>query len=296
MVACARPAYAHVGPDEALYAWNWDPLVVASLALTAVLYWLGLRRSRHGRARSISRWQVAAFWSGWAVLFLALVSPVHRIGAALFSVHMGQHTSLMLLAAPLLVMGRPLIAFLWALPQRGRERAGNWVKLPVVASTWRVISAPLFVWIAHAVALWLWHVPRFYTAALESEAVHALQHSMFLFTALLFWWTLVHGRYGRMGYGIAVLYVFTTAVHSGALGALFTVADRVWFPVHQGRTAAWNLSALEDQQLAGLIMWIPAGVVFMVVGLALLAAWLGESERRLAYTRLPAVQDADRRA
>jgi cytochrome c oxidase assembly factor CtaG len=290
MLIYAVPAHAHVGPHEAIYAWNWDPLILACLALTAVLYAFGLHRSRHGRARTISRWQMAAFWSGWIILTVALVSPVHKIGSALFSVHMGQHTLLMLVASPLMVMGRPLIAFLWALPQRWRERVGRFFNRRQVAVIWRLISAPLAVWVAHAVALWMWHVPQFYSAALENESVHALQHSIFLVTALLFWWTLIHGRYGRMGYGIAVLYVFTTAIHSGALGALLTLADRVWFPIHEGRTAAWHLSALEDQQLAGLLMWIPAGLVFIVIGLALVAAWLGESERRLAFSRTASLQ------
>ncbi|HYX23881.1 MAG TPA: cytochrome c oxidase assembly protein, partial [Thermoanaerobaculia bacterium] len=85
--------------------------------------------------------------------------------------------------------------------------------------------------------------------------------------------------------GAAVLYVFTTSLHSGVLGALLTFAPRLWYPIYEARTAAWGLSALEDQQLAGLIMWVPAGVLFIVLGLALFAAWLGEAERRVAHTR-----------
>jgi putative membrane protein len=281
---------AHLGPENALFAWNWDPLILVLLGTSLALYVSGLRRSWAGRARSISHWQAAAFVTGWLVLFIALISPVHKVGAALFSMHMTQHTALMLVAAPLLVIGRPLIAFLWALPQSTREAAVMFFARNGIPLVWRFLSAPLFVWTAHATALWMWHTPRLYTAALSSETVHALQHAMFLATALLFWWTLIHGRYGRMGYGVAVLYVFTTAVHSGILGALLTMARRVWFPVHEGRTAAWNLTALEDQQLAGLIMWIPAGVVFIIVGLALFGAWLGESERRLSYSRVAEMQ------
>jgi cytochrome c oxidase assembly factor CtaG len=108
---------------------------------------------------------------------------------------------------------------------------------------------------------------------------------MFLGTALLFWWTLLHGRYGRMGYGVAVIYVFTTAVHTSILGALMTFAQNVWYPIYDGRTAAWHLTALQDQQIGGLVMWVPAGIVFILLGLALLAAWIGESDRRVAYTR-----------
>jgi cytochrome c2 len=101
--------------------------------------------------------------------------------------------------------------------------------------------------------------------------------------ASLFWWAMVHGRYGRGGYGLGVLYVFLTAVHSSALGALLTVSPSVWYGEYGRQAAAWQLDALADQQLAGLLMWIPAGVIFIVFGLALVAAWLGEAERRVRF-------------
>jgi putative membrane protein len=192
----------------------------------------------------------------------------------------------MLVIAPLIVMGKPLIAALWVLSPSGRERVGIAIKRPLFSAVWRFVSSAIFVWFAHAAALWAWHVPALYNAALDSELIHALQHAMFFGTAALFWWTLVQGRYGRLGYGVGILFVFTTGLHTGILGALFTLTDRVWFQIHEGRTAAWNLTALEDQQLAGLIMWIPAGVVFLLLALSMLAAWMGESERRLSYSQL----------
>jgi putative membrane protein len=97
----------------------------------------------------------------------------------------------------------------------------------------------------------------------------------------MFWWAMVHGRYGRRGYGLAVVYVFITAVHSGALGALLTFAPFPWYGDYVTRGAAHRVDALGDQQLAGLLMWIPAGVVFIILGLALFAAWMGEAERRV---------------
>jgi cytochrome c oxidase assembly factor CtaG len=90
----------------------------------------------------------------------------------------------------------------------------------------------------------------------------------------------VHGREGRIGYGGAIFYLFATAMHSGGLGALLTVSPRPWYPAYEGMTAAWGLTPLEDQQLAGLIMWIPAGASYLVAGLALTAAWIRESGRR----------------
>lgn len=131
-----------------------------------------------------------------------------------------------------------------------------------------------------------------YEATLDTGWIHALQHICFLGTALLFWWTLVHGRYGRIGYGAAFVYVFTTALHTSILGALMTFTQRVWYPIYEGRTSAWNLSPLEDQQLGGLIMWIPSGLVFLVVGLAMFAAWIGESERRQRLSGFAALAEA----
>jgi cytochrome c oxidase assembly factor CtaG len=136
------------------------------------------------------------------------------------------------------------------------------------------------VFFLHAIALWIWHLPALYEAALGNDGIHALQHLSFVLTAALFWWGMVHGRYGRIGYGAAVLYVFLTAVHSSVLGALLAVAPSVWYPSYATSATQWNVDALVDQQLAGLLMWVPSGVIFIVFGLAMMAAWLGESERR----------------
>ena len=111
------------------------------------------------------------------------------------------------------------------------------------------------------------------------------QHLSFFISALLFWWALIHGPQGAMGYGAAVLYLFTTSVHSGVLGALITLAGSVWYPSYVGLTSSWGLTPLEDQQLGGLIMWIPAGLVYVVAGLALFAGWLREADVRAGEAR-----------
>jgi putative membrane protein len=234
--------------------------------------------------RGIREWEALAFATGWLALFVALVSPLDALGGVLFSAHMAQHEVLMLVAAPLVVLGRPLVVFLWALPARRREAVGRWTQRRWVSAGWRAVTGPLVVWAIHGVAIWLWHAPRLYEATLESDFVHALQHVSFFGSAALFWWALIHGRYGRFGYGAAVAYVFLTGLHSGVLGALITFAPSLWYPIYAARTSRWGLSPLEDQQLAGLLMWIPAGVVFLLLGLALFAAWLGEAERRVAFT------------
>jgi putative membrane protein len=271
-------------------SWDLDPLVVAPLVVTGALYAIGVARvwRRAGPGRGVSRWSAASFASGWVVMAVALVTPIATIAENVLSVHMTQHVLLMLVAAPLLTFGHPLLACFWAFSATSRDRLAKRWLAPFAGKgashlIWRGVTAPASAFVIQAVALWLWHIPAWYEAALRHDSIHALEHLSFVVTACLFWWAMVRGRYGRMGYGLSVLYVFLTAVHSSALGALLTVAPTVWYDDYAQRAAALHVDALADQQLAGLLMWIPASVVFIVLGLALFAAWLGEAERRAGF-------------
>src|SRR5437016_8727941 len=261
--------------------WVFDPIAVACLLASGALYVAGVSRlsARARRGYGVPPGQLGAFAAGWIALVVALLSPVASISEVLFSVHMTQHDILILVAAPLLVLGRPIVPLLWALSPRWRLRLGTWSRNRYWSAAWTALTGPLVVWLLHGAALWAWHLPALYQAALGSAAIHALEHTCFLVTACLFWWALIHGRYGRAGYGVAAVFVFATAVHSEALGALLTFAPRVWYPLYAMRSSAAGLDALEDQQLAGLIMWIPFGVIFLILGLGLFAAWLGDAER-----------------
>jgi cytochrome c oxidase assembly factor CtaG/cytochrome c2 len=266
-------------------SWTFDPPAAVGLLLSGALYAVGAARLlRHASGRGWRLWRPLAFAAGWTVLAIALLSPIATLSESLLSVHMTQHELLMVVAAPLLVLARPLGTFVWALPLRRRIAVGRWVTRPAVSGAWRVLTGAVTVWILHGAALWVWHAPPLYQAAVRDDRIHALMHVCFLFTATLFWWALIHGRYGRLGYGIGVLYVFLTGLHATALGALMTVAPRPWYALYRARGAAAGVDPLEDQQLAGLLMWVPFGIVFLVVGLALFAAWLGEAERRVAAT------------
>ncbi len=278
---------SHLTGAQAERTWSFEPEVVIPLVLVAILFTIGAvhRRSKPG----CSHPQVAAFAGGWLTLVIALVSPIHKLGTLLFSVHMTQHELLMIVAAPLIVLSRPLVWFLWGLPRRWRERIGVAAKQPRVSAVWSAMTLPLFVWLLHGSTLWAWHIPSLYDASVEHDWIHALQHTTFLFTALLFWWTLIHGRHGRMSYGSGVLYVFTTAIHTSILGALMTFTQQLWYPIYGGRTAAFHLTPMEDQQLGGLIMWIPASVIFIILGLWLMAAWIRASEKRVTYTQVEEV-------
>ena len=259
--------------------------VVVPLAAIGVVYGAGVTRlwRRAGRGKGLSTWNAASFAAGWTITAIALLSPIARISEILFSMHMTQHTLLMLVAAPLMAFGQPLLASLWMFSDDARERVAASTRHACITATWRFMTAPLTAFVLQAGALWIWHVPRLYQAALADDGVHAIQHLSFVIAASMFWWAMVHGRYGRRGYGLAVVYVFLTALHSGALGALLAFAPSPWYHDYVRRGAAWHVDALADQQLAGLLMWIPAGVVFIVLGLALFAAWMGEAERRVRF-------------
>jgi putative membrane protein len=197
-----------------------------------------------------------------------------------FSAHMVQHEILMIVAAPLLVLSRPLVTFLWGMPFEWRRSAGRWSKTQPVQRCWAFLTDPFAAWWLHAAAIWIWHAPVMFDLTLQSDLAHTVQHLSFFFSALLFWWALFYAH-GRKSYGAGVLYVFTTAVHTSILGALLTFAPHVWYSAYIATAPAWGVTPLEDQQIGGLIMWIPANIVYIAAGLALFAAWLNESDLRL---------------
>ena len=283
MTPDAPLALLHAGrplaPHDLAGAWPLEPGVVAPLLAAAVLYARGLGVLRARAGHHAYRAEAWCFAAGWAALAVALASPLHPLGAALFSAHMAQHELVMVFAAPLVVLGRPIVPFLFALPIGWRRRLGGWGRGRRWTAFWGWLTAPLVAWILHAIAILAWHLPMLYGATLRSESVHGLQHACFLGTALLFWWSLLH-RGARIRHGAAVLYLFLTALYTGGLGALITLSETPWYPGYGGAASAWGLTALQDQQLAGLIMWMPGGLAYLVAALALVAVWLRRSEIR----------------
>jgi putative membrane protein len=279
-------AFAHDGTphnfDDLARTWSFDPLVIFILTVSAILYVVGIRAlwRSGGRGSGITIGEALAFAGGWLTMFIALVSPLHPWGEVLFSAHMTQHELLMLVSAPLFVLGRPFIAAVWALPQSSRGYLVPVFNDQSIKRVWRFITAPFAAWLIHAVALWVWHIPALFQATLKSDLVHTLQHTSFFLSALLFWWAIICGQRSTQAYGAGVLYLFTTSVHSGLLGVLLTLTSRVWYPVYSASTPSWGLTPLEDQQLGGLIMWVPAGLVYIGAGLMMFSAWLRDSEAR----------------
>jgi cytochrome c oxidase assembly factor CtaG/cytochrome c2 len=246
-------------------------------------YACGLHRLHaHARSRIFGALRIASFIAGIATLFVALISPLDALDDQLFSAHMTQHLLLMMVAAPLLVCGRPAMAFLWAFPMSVRRMIGRlWVGGGLHRGV-RALMSPLVVWLLCSVVLWFWHLPGPYGWALASEGVHTLEHFCFFITALMFW-SLVIEPFGRrrLDYGSTLIFVATLGVQNGLLGALLTLAGHPFYSVHLDTTAAWGLTPLEDQQLAGIIMWIPANLIHLTSLGVLFVLWMQNAERQV---------------
>jgi cytochrome c oxidase assembly factor CtaG len=269
-------ALAHGAERGIASGAGWQIAVAVPLFLAGGLYCRGLHRAwrRAGPGRGVRRNEALAFGAGLVVLAVMLALPLHVLGRLHFAPHMLEHGLLTLVAAPLLAAGRPGLPYLLGLPWPWRARVGRFFANERVRRCWRKLVHPGVAWALHGGALWLWHAPLLFEAALESEAVHYLQHLTLLATALLFWASLLPRRADTKSRIVAVFSLFTTSIHATLLGALLTLSPTVWYARYAGAEGPGGLSALEDQQLAGLIMWVPFGVVYVAAALALLAAVL----------------------
>lgn len=279
----AHAAIAPVLPSQVWQSWNWDPAVILPLELAAWAYGLGISRLwAKGRGRGVAVRRVTSFYGGLFAVAIALVSPLDALGATLFSAHMVQHLVLILVAAPLLVYGTALVPTMVALPRGLRRTLHSFGRMRAVAALWAVATAPAIAWALHTMALWVWHLPSLYEAALGNTFIHALEHVSFLATAMLFWALVMDTtKLHRMPHGGRVLFVFVTALQGGGLGAILAFATSPLYPAHAAGAASWGLTALEDQQLAGVIMWIPAGTIYVITMCILFIRWLKDMDRQM---------------
>jgi putative membrane protein len=235
-------------------AWNTDPVLIGALLAIGARYAL---RCRAANAPSLR--EQAMFGSGLGIVAGALISPLCNLSVALFSARVSQHMTLTLIAAPLIVLGRPERAFsaLLHLP----TPAGNRGQLALVLGG-----------VSFAVAMWTWHMPAPYDQTLQNNYAYWLMHLTTFGAALLLWHALL--RRSTTQPGLSLLVGFATALQMSLLGAVLTLAPAALFAVHSGTTWPWGLSPLQDQQLGGVIMWVPAGALFTLYGLAAFKNWL----------------------
>lgn len=264
--------------------WSWDPLILSLLipSLGIYLYGLNRQRLRQGGLLRGQKLRSGFFIGGMFTLFLALISPIDTLSVKLFSIHMVQHILLMDVAAPLLAFSAPLGPILLAFPHGGQRSIGRWWSKPqnIIRRLWGWVSAPLVAWLLFAGFLWLWHIPTLYEAAVENDSIHALEHFCFLGSGLLFWWNIFFVLWRKPSLrGAGVFYMGLYGLQSSGLGALLTLASAPWYPVYASSSRLLGVSPLFDQQMAGVIMWLPEASIYLVGALMMLKGWLEGMEK-----------------
>ncbi|MFC0253653.1 cytochrome c oxidase assembly protein [Massilia consociata] len=273
-------ALAHAGEHHGSW-WTLDPLVVTPMALFSALYLGGLLwlRRRNYAGVAMRPLTLSSAVLGAIALFLALIWPFDAFSEFSFAVHMAQHMLLIVGAAPLLAFGRIGIPINAAIAAASPATAGA-LSLP---RKWlRLLLMPSVAFSLHGAVIWIWHIPQLFELALRVRWIHILEHLSFLIAGYWYWTVLIRHSEDE-GYGSAALSVLSTLMHTGLLGALFTFASRPMYATYIEAQGSVEM-ALQDQQLAGLLMWIPMGACYLIGGLAFAAAWLrnadGARERR----------------
>ena len=268
------PAFAHVGDHDSW--WTLDPVIIAPMSLLGLLYLSGLlwlRRRNHAGV-SMQPLALSSAAVGCLGLFFALIWPLDAFSESSFAVHMAQHMLLIAVVGPLLALARISIPINAALAAVSPATAAvlslprKWLRLSLM---------PSLVFILHGATIWIWHSPSLFELALRVEWIHTLEHLSFLVAGYWYWTVLIrHGE--NEGYASASLSVLATLMHTGLLGALFTFAPRPLYATYVKTQGSVDM-ALQDQQLAGLLMWIPMGACYLIGGLAFAAAWMRTAER-----------------
>lgn len=257
--------------DFSWTAWHGHPSVVAGLVVLTGAYLLavGPLRQRYGWAPQVPAGQASIFLCGVLVMFVALLSPLHELGDRyLFSAHMVQHLLLTLVVAPLLIVGTPS----WMLRPL--------VNVPQVFRVARIATLPVMAFVVFNAVFVLWHIPTLYDLALRERGVHVLEHLMFLVAALMMWWPVV-GRLPelpRPSYLVQMLYLFVHPTVPAILGAIITFSDGVLYEWYAAAPRIWGLSAHTDQQIGGIIMWIPGGLAYLFSLMVVFLVWAGQEE------------------
>jgi putative copper resistance protein D len=273
------PPPAPVFP-AALFLWSFDPTVVLPLVLAAAGYLWAVRSvdAAHPRTR-VPRRRIAAWLAGLIVIELALQSPIEAYDTTLFSDHMVQHVLLTMVAAPLMALGAPITLLLRFAQPEVRRR---WI-LPILHSrVMKVISFPVVTWILFAGYMWLSHFSALYEWSLENPLIHQVEHAGFVLTALLFWWPAVAADPSpwRMRHPSRLVYTFLQMPQNTFLGLTIYSATVPLYPFYVNLGRTWGPSVIDDQQIAGGIMWISGDVVFMTAIMLILRGLLRNEERQ----------------
>lgn len=282
--AVAGPAHGSIPPGLPWWqAWSFDPSLIIPVALVGWFYLRGLRRWED-RSRQHPWWRTTLFYGGLTMYLLAMESPIDRLGEHHFSMHMIQHEMVMMYAVPMILLGAPTTPLLRGLP--GWLRHGVVRPLAGRAPTrmaYRAITHPATTIVLLTAVVWAWHlVPGWWEASLLDQKIHDLQHVSFTTVAMLFWWNVIDPRplHSRIPHLARILYIFGGSLPKHVLAAMLTFAPHPFYPTYEQARRVIPIDPSTDQQLAGLIMWVPSEMVTLIAMAIVFFMWLRISERR----------------
>ncbi|HEY0673436.1 MAG TPA: cytochrome c oxidase assembly protein [Longimicrobiales bacterium] len=280
-------AMLHASGDFSWTAWPIHPSTAIGSALILGVYYMAIGpwRLKYGWSYKVELWQPICFTAGVLILFGALNGPIHELSDFyLFSAHMVQHLIMTMITAPLMLVGMP-----------------DWLWRPLIRKTVgfgvaRVLTAPLVAFGVYNVIFAGWHFPMLYNWALEDHTVHIVQHIMFLVAAMFMWWPVVEPlpELARLITPLRMVYLFALSIPMSVVSALITLSESVLYPWYSDAQRVFTLSALEDQQLGGLIMWVPGALIFWVAISILFYRWATAENREEERQR--ALRQASARA
>lgn len=269
---------------RALAEWRAPIPTVAILTLTAIIYVRGFFRVRATMPARFATWRLYCFLGGISALMIAIASPLTAFDDLLLQVHMLQHMILMMVAPPLLLLGAPAIPLLRGIPAPiAKGLLGPLLRLRSLRSFCRSLTHPVACWVTMSVAFWSWHLPGPYQLALRSENWHVVEHSCFIGAALLFWWPVVQpwpakSHWPRLA---MVPYLLLADIQNTVLSALLVFSNRLLYPYYLSATRPAGISAFDDQVMAGLIMWVPGSLFYLIPAALIFLRLLSPQVREL---------------
>ena len=275
-----------------LSTWDWDPWIIGGLIIFGSLFtrgWLRMRKvSRDGGLAQ--RWRLVVYWLGLIFIFLALISPIDELGGWLLIFHMVQHLLLMMLAPPLIMVANPLPFLLWGLPDAVRKQVGRVLSHLLhqrsgTRNALRKVTGPGVLWLVFAVNLIAWHDSIVYDLALTNPIVHTLEHFMFFYTSLFFWWFVtgagpqLHKRFSPLA---RIAYVATAIPVTMFIGVSIAFAPEPLYEHYTVMPRIWGIDVLRDQAAGGFIMWVAGSMMYALAAFLLTGTWLGQAGGRPA--------------
>lgn len=274
-----------------LTSWAFEPLPLAGLLLTALIYFSGWRKLHRQAPGRYPLWRLGCFLAGLVAIAVALTSPLDAFASFLLMSHMVQHLLLTMIAPPLIWLGAPQLPFLRGLPRRFVSQVmGPFLRWSVTHKIIQIVMHPVFCWTAFALSNILWHIPACYDLALRSRGWHDLEHLSFLGTALMFWWHVVLPWPARSPWSrwATLPYLLLAGLQNTALASFLAFYDQVLYPTYANAPRLTGFDALSDQAAAGAIMWVPGAIIFLFPAAAIAIGELSPRRRNLPVRKVPA--------